>query len=237
MKKDTELLRNYLAGINDKIQIVQFLTSQSAQNPLVQSDEAQLENYKLQSGAVLDLLALSTNLNYYFNTFSYSDSDGGIDVFKTLDELIKKCNELLGRAVVAFNAEKSMRFAKISERVFTVAFLNLIQNALLYSEPGSKIKVKLLCDNDNAVISIANEIAVNPAPASGSIRLGVGLPLAEKIVSGVGGEFISGQAEGVYEVRMTLPLCKEMKPKCDAVGFITQNEGYVKRYLSQFIET
>jgi len=141
-----ELLRNYLAGINDKIHVMQFLADQVTQNPIVQSDGELLGNCRKQTGAAYDLLALSTNLNYYFNNFTYTASDNKIDVLGTIDGLIKKSNEFLGSNIIELKS-KSSRASKtgqciaMPERVFTVVFLNLIQNALLYSKPDSKVEV------------------------------------------------------------------------------------------------
>jgi len=236
----SELLKNYLAGINDKIQAIQFLADQCAANPLVQSDEALLANYKTQAGAAFDLLALSTNLNYYFNTFSYADSDSKIDVWATIDGLVKKCNELLGRSAIMLSSKVGGKLVRIPERVFTVVFLNLIQNALLYSKPESKIEVKVFYDNDNATISVTNEIPANPLPAPESIRLGIGLPLVERIVTDVGGKVLNEREGSTYKAHITLPLYSRSGTEAvfehSPAEFITQNTGYVRRYLNIFIE-
>ncbi|MDR2533037.1 MAG: hypothetical protein LBC82_09385 [Oscillospiraceae bacterium] len=237
----SELLKNYLTGINDKIQAIQFLADQCAQNPLVQSDRVLLGNYRTQAGAAFDLLALSTNLNYFFNTFSYADNDSKIDIFKTIDGLVKKCNELLGYSAILLSSKESGRLAKIPERVFTVVFLNLIQNALLYSKPESKIEVKLFYDSDNATISVTNEIAVNPPPVSENIRLGIGLPLVERIVTNIGGRVFNEQVGSTYKAHIALPL--HVRGNAESIAFehmstefITQNMSYIKRYLNRFTE-
>ncbi|MCL2696599.1 MAG: GHKL domain-containing protein [Oscillospiraceae bacterium] len=236
----SELLKNYLAGINDKIQAIQFLADQCAENPLVQSDEVLLRNYRTQAGAAFDLLALSTNLNYYFNTFSYSDSSK-IDAFKIIDNLVKKCNELLGHSAIALSSKESGKLIKISERVFTVVFLNLIQNALLYSKPDSKIEVKVFYDGDDATVSVTNEINSNPLPARESIRLGIGLPLVERIVTNIGGKVFNEREGSTYKAHITLPLymsrgVAEAVFEHNRAEFITQNTSYVRRYLNQFIK-
>ncbi|MCL2639052.1 MAG: GHKL domain-containing protein [Oscillospiraceae bacterium] len=237
----SELLKNYLAGINDKIQAIQFLAEQCSQNPLVQSDDGLAANYKTQAGAAFDLLALSTNLNYYFNTFSYADSDSKTDVFKTVDSLVKKCNELLGNSVITLSSKESGRLIKIPERVFTVVFLNLIQNALLYSKTSSKIAVKVFYDNENATVSVTNEVGENSLPASESIRLGIGLPLVERIVTNIGGKLINEREGTTYKAHISLPLyvrsgISETVLEQKSAEFITQNTSYVKRYLNQFIK-
>jgi hypothetical protein len=237
----SEILKNYLAGINDKIQAIQFLAEQCAENPLVHSDDALLANYKTQAGAAFDLLALSTNLNYYFNTFSYTDSDSKIDVFNTTCSLIKKCNELLGHSVIALSSKESGKLVKIPERVFTVVFLNLIQNALLYSKSESKIEVKMFYDRDNATISVTNEIGTNAPPAYESIRLGIGLPLVERIVTNVGGKVFNEREGSTYKAHISLPLyvrsrIVEAVFEHNQAEFITQNTSYVRRYLNQFIK-
>jgi hypothetical protein len=245
----SELLKNYLAGINDKIHAIQFLADLSVQNPLIQSDPDLLRNCRNQAGAAFDLLALSTNLNYYFNTFSYADSDSRIDVLKTIDALVRKCNELLGSAAISLNsksskASKTGQRVTIPERVFTVVFLNLIQNALLYSRRDSKIEVKVFYDDDSATISVTNEIAeadAAPAAASESIRLGIGLPLVERIVTTIGGKVFNEREGSTYRAHITLPLYvraddEEVIFEAGMTQFITQNTSYVRRYLNQFIE-
>ena len=239
----SELLKNYLSSINDKIHTIQFLADQSIKNPLVQSDEALLVSYKNQSAAALDLLALSTNLNYYFNTFSYSESESSIDIFKIISGLIKKCNELLGSAAIVLTSKESDRLIKISERVFTVIFLNLIQNALAYCKPDSKINVKIFFESENAVISVTNEIeaGVSDSEISENVRLGIGIPLVERVASSVGGSFFTERAGGTYKAHITLPLyekspAEEAVFKSRSAEFITQNTSYVKRYLNRFIE-
>jgi signal transduction histidine kinase len=237
----SELLKSYLTSINDKIQAIQFLADQCAGNPLVQSDEALLGNYKTQAGAAFDLLALSTNLNYYFNTFSYSDSDSKIDIFKTIDSLVKKCNELLGHSAVSLSSKESGKLVKIPERVFTVVFLNLIQNALLYSKSESKIEIKVFYDNNNATVSVTNEIGAGAAPVHESIRLGIGLPLVERIVTNVGGEVFNEREGSTYKAHISLPLfvrsgIAEAVLENYQAEFITQNTSYVRRYLNQFIK-
>ncbi|MCL2020455.1 MAG: sensor histidine kinase [Oscillospiraceae bacterium] len=238
-----DLLKNYLGGINDKIQNIQFFAEQCVLNPLVQSDEVLLENYKTQVGAAFDLLALSTNLNYYFNTFSYSDTDRTIDVFKTIDGLVKKCNMLLGYAVITFNSKDSGRLIRISERVFTVVFLNLIQNALLYSKPESKIEVSVFYNaaEKGLTISVTNEIDPAANPHSESIRLGIGLPLVERIVTNLNGKVVGERVGSTYKARITMPL--HTRKESEIAGFehspaefITQNDSYIKRYLNRFIQ-
>jgi signal transduction histidine kinase len=237
----SELLKNYLAGINDKIHAIQFLAEECSKSSIVQEDEILLSNYRNISGASLDLLALSTNLNYYFNTFSYTDSDSRTDIFTIIDGLIKKCNELLGFPIVSFNSKSGGREVRIPERVFTVVFLNLIQNALLYSKQDSKIEVSVFYDGTNATISVTNEIAQNPPPAAESIRLGIGLPLVERIVTTVGGKVFNEQEGSTYKAHITLPLYvrsgkDETVFQKENRAFITQNDSYVKRFLNQFIE-
>jgi len=237
----SEILKNYLSGINDKIHAIQFLADQCAQNPLVKSDKALLVNYKNQAGAAFDLLALSTNLNYYFNTFSYTESDSKIEIFKTIEELIQKCNKLLGRTVITLSSKERDRMVKIPNRVFTVVFLNLIQNALLFSNSDSKIDVNVYFDGDNATMSVTNEVDTNQPPASENIRLGIGLPIVERIVLNIGGKVFNEREGSTYKARITLPLYSKSGDedvifKSGHTEFITQNTSYVRRYLNQFIE-
>jgi hypothetical protein len=243
-----ELLKNYLTGINDKIQVIQFLADQFAQNPLIQSDPNLLCTCKNQTGAAFDLLALSTNLNYYFNTFSYTDKNNKINIHKTIDELVKKCNELLGKAVIILNSKtrKTENYVCISERIFTVVFLNLIQNALLYSKQDSKIEVKIFYADNNAIISVTNEIAdvtFSRLPDTEKINLGIGLPLVERIAVNIGGKFSNEREGSTYKAHITLPLYIRSDDENAAsqfevskTQFITQNTSYVRRYLNQFIE-
>ncbi|MDR2559373.1 MAG: GHKL domain-containing protein [Oscillospiraceae bacterium] len=236
----SKLLSDYLADINNKVHAINHFADTCVLSKLVQSDEALLANYKNQASASYDLLALSTNLGYYFNTFSYSDNSK-IDIYKTIDNLVKKCNELLGYSAVSLSSKESEKLVKIHERIFTVAFLNLIQNALLYSKSDSKIEVKVFYDNTHATVSVTNEIDGNTRPAYESIRLGIGLPLIERIVTNVGGKVFNEQEGSTYRAHITLPLyvrsgVEEAVFEHGATEFITQAARYIRSYLNPFIK-
>jgi hypothetical protein len=237
----SELLRNYFAGINNEIQKIKFHAEQCAENASVKNNNELLRHHEHQADAALELLALTTDLNFYFNTFPYSDDDSIIDVFKTVDSLVKTCNALLPKARrISLGSNESERFVRIHERVFSVVFLNLIKKALLYSEEGKKIEVKVFCDNHNTTVSVTNEIAENFSPESAKTSLGISWSLVDKIAKGVGGKAFREKAGSTHKAHVSLPLYESFINKTtlknkDAV-FFTHQESYVKRYLNQFIE-
>ncbi|MCL2108926.1 MAG: GHKL domain-containing protein [Oscillospiraceae bacterium] len=241
----SELFKKYFPEINDTIHIIQYNTEQCLANPLVQSEIDLLDNFKSQSNAAFNLLAVSTNLNYYFNTFSYRDSGKNIDIYKTIVDLIKKSNQLLGRNAILFTSRESARHIGVSERVFTVMFMNLVQNALAYSKPLTKVKVKVFYEDENAIISVTNEIndssSFSDFDTSDVVKLGIGLPLVNRIATSLNGSFTTIREGKTFKAHVSLPLYVESELdksmlKSKPVEFITQNMSYIKRYLNRFAE-
>ncbi|MCL1823345.1 MAG: GHKL domain-containing protein [Oscillospiraceae bacterium] len=240
-----DIYQNFFADVNDTAHAVQFLTEQSAKSPLVQSDDDLRSCHKNLMKHTNDLLAYATNCNYYLNASLFLDSDSKIDIFKKVDGLIKKCNELLKRNIIIFNSkesDKTNRIVKIPERIFVVVFLNLIQNALLYSKDESKIEVKVFFENNFVTLSVTNEIESNQMPEKFSerIKLGIGIPLVTRVVTHIGGKVSNEQEGSTYKSHITLPLYnrnnEEAFFKRNEAEFITQNSSYIKRYLHRFME-
>ena len=239
----SELLKNYLAEIRNKVQQVNHYAGEGVKNKLIINDNNLLSYYKSQESATLDLLALSTNLEYYLETFSYSDSYKEFDVYNAVDCLVKMCNEQIGHKAIALSSKESVRFVKISARAFNVAFLNLIQNALLYSKSDSKIKVSIYYDNESATVSVINEIDENLLPVSEKIQLGIGIPLVERIVTGAGGKESREKEGSTYKASFSLPLYVRdethgivFEQSTSDFGFGSQAKAYVERYLNQIVE-
>lgn len=105
------------------------------------------------------------------------------------------------------------------ERVFD----NLLRNAVLYSYPGTEIKINAALDGGNAVVSVVNRGATIPeeklkrifeqfyrldAARSSTGGAGLGLAIASQIVQLHGGTISARSADDTTEFTVTLPVGK-----------------------------
>ena len=105
------------------------------------------------------------------------------------------------------------------ERVFD----NLLRNAVLYSYPGTEIKINAALDGGNAVVSVVNRGATIPedklkrifeqfyrldAARSSTGGAGLGLAIASQIVQLHGGTIRARSADDTTEFTVTLPVGK-----------------------------
>ena len=105
------------------------------------------------------------------------------------------------------------------ERVFD----NLLRNAVLYSYPGTEIKINAALDGGNAVVSVVNRGATIPeeklkrifeqfyrldAARSSAGGAGLGLAIARQIVQLHGGTISARSADDTTEFTVTLPVGK-----------------------------
>ncbi len=105
------------------------------------------------------------------------------------------------------------------ERVFD----NLLRNAVLYSFPGTEIKINAALDGGNAVVSVVNRGATIPedklkrifeqfyrldAARSSAGGAGLGLAIASQIVQLHGGTISARSADDTTEFTVTLPVGK-----------------------------
>ena len=101
------------------------------------------------------------------------------------------------------------------------ALMNLLSNALAYTEDGGTIRIRITTDGDSAVLSVLNRGPAIPAEhlphifdrfyrldAARSVGQGHGLGLAivKAIVSMHGGEVYATSRDGITEVGFRLPL-------------------------------
>jgi hypothetical protein len=104
--------------------------------------------------------------------------------------------------------------------------------------------VKVFYDNNNATISVTNEISAAAPPFSENVRLGIGLPLVERIVKDAGGSWLDEHTDSTYKARITLPLYEKNSSAIKNFKFEqsmpefnvsqTQEDKYIEYYLNRF---
>ena len=238
----SDILEKYIENVNGKLHTILLCNSLYSSSDKIREDPDLLGACKNQAGASYDLLALSINLDNFLKDFSFTGNNKNTDIFKTVSMLVIKCNRLLKTPVIIFNSKdrgKDHKFvAKIPERGFTIAFLNLIQNALNYSKENGKIDVRISGGGDSATVSVMNEVGAGIYPDSGNIRLGIGIPVIERIVKSAGGKFAKEDGSSTYVSRITLPLYSEEEAVLmgHTEDYLIENDFVVNSFLNPFIE-
>ncbi|SDZ99619.1 ATP-binding protein [Rubrimonas cliftonensis] len=95
--------------------------------------------------------------------------------------------------------------------------VNLLVNAMRYSDPRNSVKVACSVTREHVVISVANassavtadqldrRIRGETGPAGGSQGLGIGLPLVGRLSASIGAKVSTAVAEGVVTISVSLP--------------------------------
>jgi signal transduction histidine kinase len=185
--------------------------------------------------SVYRLLVQNINMSYCFSDELLPDSQSkksahglGCNLAKLVSaeqlllRIVGECRKLLESAKTArhgikLELECSAATIRIDEKAFTVAIMNLLQNAFLYSPPKSTVIVKLSntpSENGELVTVSVTNLVGHPAetlrtPLAGisDESAGLGIPLCEKITAYYGGNFeIVNESNGNHTTKMSFPL-------------------------------
>lgn len=172
------------------------------------------------------MLRITININEYFqlqnHTSYFVPKTASLNLL--LEGLIGQADFMIkdsGKRIV-FEAEDSAVFVRIDLNKFTMAFLNILVNALNFSAYESVVSVKLKKMGNNAVISVENEgegmsreviqHAFEPfysySPQTNQPKgLGLGLYLADEILKAMDGNItVANLKNNKVNVTLRLPL-------------------------------
>jgi len=108
-----------------------------------------------------------------------------------------------------------------TETLMGHVWINLVDNAVKFSEHGGEIRIRLQCIDENAIFTVSNKGAYIPEDALDRVfnkfyqcdtsrkseGNGLGLPLAKMILSSFGGEIhVESSAQDGTKFTVTLPL-------------------------------
>lgn len=144
-------------------------------------------------------------------------------VDEVIEEALKHCDKRISRHEIVRNSEDELLLAKMDARLMLQVIINLVNNAVKYTEEGSRITISTKRDADNAVISVADNGAGicdadkehiferfytarynNPDSRRG---LGLGLALCRSVIEAHGGSITVKDNEphgAVFEI--TIPV-------------------------------
>lgn len=179
------------------------------------------------------MLKTTINMNEYFR-FQDGENPFSVEVISLqtlLDGLMGQISFLTkdsGRKVRFLVEEKDI-FVQIDTYKFTLAFLNIIANALEFSLQEGEILVKLGKIGESALLTVENdgdaltgEVAkrafepfYSQSPLTGRSKgLGLGLYVSDEIIRAMGGSItIASRKEGGTKVSIRLPLKEEVESK------------------------
>ena len=156
------------------------------------------------------------------NVLDFAKIERGMGVYEFADadvgEVVDRSIELVGRrlqaAAMTLDAElePDLPHVKLDQNAFTLAVLNLIDNAIKYAAEGKKIELRLLRDGDRIVLRVRDwGPGIDPAEQeqiferfyrARAVRLkpirgsGIGLALARHIAKAHGGDVTVTSAPG-----------------------------------------
>lgn len=92
---------------------------------------------------------------------------------------------------------------KVSMDLLRRVFDNLYSNLLKYAEPTQIIEIVGFQENDRAVLTLENHISAQRNARESS---NIGLNTCRRILGQLGGDFSCGESNGLFRVRLSLPL-------------------------------
>lgn len=157
------------------------------------------------------LLTETHNLAAYFDEEWAKYPADHMSVGEVLDNIVEECVQQFKTAKrrIIYTREGGVSAVDLHERRFTTMFMNILQNALLYSPSGSEIRVSLRFDAKNAYIDVVNTRVPIHAEERSLNRPGLGLPTAKRILSQTGGKLELILEEARATARIIMPLSKE----------------------------
>jgi signal transduction histidine kinase len=185
------------------------------------------------------LLSQNMNMSYFFCDDLLIETKSAIDVLQFLQAIIAECTELLEplKREIRFTAACERSEVRIDEKAFTIAVINLLQNALLYSPKKSTILVNLENDGDNVTISLTNLIDMGRWTPPEE-RHGLGIPLCAKIADFYGGSLNYDEADGRVITEFSLLFAKDcscLPLATDYIEYVGERFKPVMLYLHEVI--
>lgn len=128
---------------------------------------------------------------------------------------------LLGFGRVQLKAHHDLPSVAVDEALIEVALVNVLENALRYSDPGSMVEIDLECERDHVRVTVADhgpgvdpkdrervfERFVRGPDVDDAVGAGIGLAITREFVQAHGGRcWLQETPGGGATVVMTLPL-------------------------------
>jgi signal transduction histidine kinase len=156
------------------------------------------------------LLSQNMNMSYLYSDDLYDSVNAVINAGELLTGIITECTNLLEtiEREIQFVVNCQSSLIKINEKIFTIAFMNILQNALLYSPAKSTVVVSLENPGNEICISVTNlnahkDYKFFKPPEE---NFGLGIALCVKIAEHHGGKFDFTQSKGRTVAKLFLPL-------------------------------
>jgi len=172
------------------------------------------------------LLSQNINMSYLYDNQLLEAPSYPINLEYVLKVIISECSEQLKpiKRELQLTIDGQVRsLVQINEKAFTIAFMNLLQNALLYSPPKSTVIITLDNQRENHVcIKITNLAGLNTYKANDE-HSGLGIPLCFKIAEHCNGALVHSESEGKTVADLQLPLA----PESNALPLSTEFSDYI----------
>lgn len=188
------------------------------------------------------LLGQLTNLIEFFDHSSLRPSENLIDYNQMLKAIHDECQLLLSKINREIQLEmpsEESRLINVNQKKFTIVFMNLLQNALLYSPKGSPVSIKLEYEKGNAVLTMSNAVLGEAAQADIDERPRMGLKVVKKLFSEMNGKIELVRESEKMNVVLTLPIIEYSQASLLGAQFedyITERYKPVHTYLNEIIE-
>jgi K+-sensing histidine kinase KdpD len=186
------------------------------------------------------------------NTANARNDAAAIPADRLVSRIVGECNAMLSTGekadspIIVFEQECERCSVKIDEKILTLAVMNLLQNALLYSLPGSNITVAVISADESVCIKISNlsgeegEVLRSPVTSFDEHGAGLGLPVVAKIAACYGGNLEYIRVGDNNIATLTLPFSAEKgvstftySAKVD--NLVSQNYGFVRVFMEEVV--
>jgi len=151
-----------------------------------------------------------------------------IDTVGIMRAIIAECSKILipieRELQLVVNCKKTP--VRINEKVFTLAVMNLLQNALLYSPPKSSVVIEVYESCYNICIEITNLIEFN-SNSDNDENSGLGIPLCNKIAARYNGNLEYVEIDGKTITKLALPIAN------DSISEEIQFSSEIIEYISE----
>lgn len=204
------------------------------------------ECIKSQESEMRKLAALNTNVVWFtseellpellVNVANLRDAAEIIDAAKLIESITAECCATANtRNTLRFEAQEGNHTVGIGEKVFTLAVMNMIQNAFRYALPATTIDVtvegKLVGERIFVSIVVANQTSESlKAKGESDEYAKLGRPLVCRIAECYGGSFDYIEVGSKVIANLTLPL--RSRPTTNKLGFSSRFNEYMQEKYS-----